>query len=84
MKARHAPGLICGLLLLQVLDAVKRYGSKDDEALEDELEVRIDAKECEAVCKRREYYDADYGSSYLPSVPALALALNASRNEPHP
>ena len=54
--------------LLQVLDAVKRDCSKDDEALEYELEVRIDAKERQAVSEGCEDDNAQSGTAYLSNA----------------
>ena len=51
--------------LLQVLDAIKGDSCKNDETLENKLEVRVDTKECKAVSKRGEDYNTDYSTAYL-------------------
>lgn len=58
-------GFLIISFLLQILDAVERDRSKDDEALEHELEIRVDSKEREAVCKGSEDDNAQRRSSDL-------------------
>ena len=54
--------------LLQVLDAIKGDSCKNDETLENKLEVRIDTKEGKTVCKGCEYDNTYRRSTYLSNT----------------